>query len=328
MATKGATMRRFPVLLMVMLALVLGACGGADEGGGDAAVGVSAGGAGEAAEPESAGAEAAPDEVAREQGDGGGEPGEPGLGSGEVLPATIADVDQGRVIKEGTVTVRVDEGAFDAAFADVMAIARRLGGGVTASQTSSGEDGHTSGSLTVRVPVEAYEDLLVGIGDIGEVTDRRITAQDVSTEFVDLEARRRQLRAQEEFYLGLLADATAVEDAVRIRGELDRIQTDIERITGRLAYLEDRTAYSTLTVELFEPGAVAPTREAATQGLARYWETGLEALVAAVGTLLVVARGSLPLVLVAAAVWVAVRAVRRRPASAGGAVPSPPADGR
>lgn len=311
-------MQRLAVV-MVMLAALLGACSAGDSeeaqdvgaDAGDAA----AGGATDAAARDEAGREAAAEAAPAQGDDEGSVPQGAGLGEGGVLPASVATINDGRVIKEGTVTVEVEEGGFEDAFAGVMEVARRLGGGVTASATSTAPDGHTSGSLTVRVPVESYEDLLVGVGAIGEVTDRRITAQDVTGEFIDLEARRRQLRAQEEFYLGLLAEIEAVDDAVRVRGELDRIQTEIERITGRLTYLEDRTAFSTLTVELFEPGAPPPATEAPQPGLARYWQTGLDALVAAAGTLLVVGLGSLPFVFVLGAILAVVRALRRRPAT-------------
>ena len=300
----------------VVLAMLLGACSGGSEASDDSAAsgGQVADTADAAAEGSGAMEAAGEAEAADESGAGGEGESAEGRGVGEgglALPAAATTSE--RVIKEGTVTIKVGDGEFDAAFAEVMAIARRLGGGVTGSQTSTEPDGYTSGSLTVRVPVESYEDLLVGMGDIGEVTDRRITAEDVSAEFVDLEARRRQLRAQEEFYLGLLEETETVDDAVRVRTELDRIQTEIERITGRLTFLEDRTSFSTLTVELFEPGAPLPENETPARGLARYWETGLDALVAAVGTMLVVGLGALPLALVVAAVLLVIRAVRRRP---------------
>jgi hypothetical protein len=292
-------------VVAVVMTLMLGACSGADGGAESAAdsgdtSAASAGGAGDA--------DVAADEQAAEaEGVDGGGVGEGGL----ALPAATTTSE--RVIKEGTVTIKVADGEFDAAFAEVMSVARSLGGGVTGSETSTEPDGYTSGSLTVRVPVESYEDLLVGVGQVGEVTNRRITAEDVSAEFVDLEARRRQLRAQEEFYLGLLEETATVDDAVRVRQKLDRIQTDIERITGRLTFLEDRTSFSTLTVELFEPGAPLPENAASARGLARYWETGLDALVTAVGTMIVVGLGALPLALVVGAVVVVIRAVRRRP---------------
>ena len=212
-------------------------------------------------------------------------------------------------------TVEVPDGEFDASFEQVVTVARRLGGDVAASETSTNDDGEPSGSLTVRVPVASYEDLLVGVGDIGEVRQRTITAQDVSAEFVDLEARRRQLQAQEAFYLGLLEEATEIEDAIRNRSELAGVQSEIERITGRLNLLEDRTSFSTLTVRLFETGAPAPTGgTVAVRGLAQYWQTGLDALVAAVGTLLVVGLGGLPLLVLAGVGLLVFRTLRRRPA--------------
>lgn len=258
----------------------------------------------EAALPAAAGATAAP---AAEGEDAAG------VGEGGVaLPAAVRPAD--RIIKEGTMSIKTGADEFDAAFQRVVEIAQGLGGGVAASSTAVADDGYTTGSLTVRVPVESYEQLLVGVGEIGDVTNRQVSSQDVSEEFVDLEARRRQLRVQEEFYVGLLAETTSVQDAVTVREELDRIQADIERITGRLNLLEDRTSFSTLTVEIFEPGAPTPAVQAGSaRDLSGYWQTGLDALVAAVGTIVVVTLGVLPLAVILLIVFVVVRAFRRRP---------------
>lgn len=313
------------VLVLVVLALIVSACSGSD-GGEDAAVeeGRQVAGQDVSAAQDSGGGEAAADEAAQEAEDAGASQ-EGGVGEGgSALPAAVRPSD--RIIKEGTMRIEVADGEFDTAFQRVVDIAQRLGGDVAASETAVSDDGHTAGSLTVRVPVQSYEQLLVGMGEIGEVTHRRVTSQDVSAEFVDLEARQRQLRAQEAFYLDLLEDTTSVNEAVTVREELDRIQADIERITGRLNLLENRTSFSTLTVELFEPGAAVPQGDPTpARGLARYWETGLDALVAAVGTMLVVGLGALPLAVLVLIVLLVIRAIRRRPGSAPPAPSTPSA---
>ena len=312
-------MRRVLALLM-LLGLLATACSGGDDEAASSAGAEPAGVNGAAADapaPQEAGAEeagaedAGADQRGADESDGAESTTVTGdLGS--ALPAENSSLD--RIIKDGTMRVEVPDGEFDVAFSRVVDIAQRLGGGVAASQTSVNGDGHSSGSLTVRVPVESYEQLLVDVAEIGDVRHRSVRSEDVSAEFVDLEARRRQLQAQEDFYLGLLEDAADVQAAITIRGELDRIQTEIERITGRLNVLADRTSFSTLTVELFESGAPVPDTTPQ-QGLARYWQTGLDALVAAIGTMLVVGLGVLPLAVLIVIVLLLVRAIRRRPGS-------------
>lgn len=293
-------MRRRPLLGcgLVIAALLLAACGGAEqrasapEGTADRPL---TGG-----EPERpAGAPAVAEDAAGGRGadrlegsapaqTGAGTPAQPLPPLPEPPPAPPGE----RVIKEGTIALEVAEGRFDEAFVAVISATRTHGGTVVASTTTNTDEHGTSGSVTVRVPVERYEDLLAAVSSgIGEVRSRNISSQDVSTEYVDLQSRLRHLQAQERFYLGLLDRAQSVGDAIAVQQQLEAIQSAIEQIKGRLQYLDERTAFSTLTVELFEPGAALPRPRAdgARPSLADWWASGRDAFVNAIGVMLVAA---------------------------------------
>jgi hypothetical protein len=96
---------------------------------------------------------------------GGGEGAQPPAPSGipEIPPASTGD----RIIKEGTIALEIEKGGYAAAFSRVMAAATRLGGTVVATTSTNSGDGGTSGSVTIRVPVGNYEQLLVAVGEIG-----------------------------------------------------------------------------------------------------------------------------------------------------------------
>lgn len=258
--------------------------------------------------------------ASRDAADGDGEAAEaqPGDADGEpALPASDPASTGERIIKEGTVSVEVDEGRFDAAFGRVVAAATNLGGTVVSSTTSTADSGATSGTVTVRVPVERYEELLVGVGDIGRVVARQVSAQDVTDEFTDLESRLRHLRAQERFYLGLLEEASSVADAITVQSQLDDVQARTEQVQGRLQLLDARTAFSTLTIELYEPGTSLELAgvEGARPDLGGYWVSARDAFVNVVGSMLVVVFFLAPLLLPAAVVLAAWRLLRRRPAT-------------
>ena len=231
-----------------------------------------------------------------------------------------------RIIKEGTVTVEVDPGDFDGAFGQVVARAQALGGHVAGSSSSTDEEGLVSGQVTIRVPVRSFEDLLTVLGEAGTVVDRNITSTDVSAEYTDLESRRRNLQALERFYLGLLEEAQSITDAITVQQELNDVQGQIEQITGRLNLLQDRSAFSTLTVRIRELGADATVEPVEEGGFGEYLTTAKETLVGTIGTLLVVATFALPFLVLAgigALVW---QLVRRRSARAPSAsLPAPPA---
>lgn len=238
------------------------------------------------------------------------------------LPATTAATRGDRLIKEGTVTLEVVVDGFEQAFQRVVATATALGGSVVASSSATADDGGgTSGTVTVRVPVDRYEELLVGVGGAGEVRRRDITTQDVTAEFTDAEARLRHARAQERFYLGLLAEAQGVSDAIAVQQQLEGIQQQLEQLQGRLNLLEDRTSYSTLTVELVEPGASPLLARGERPRFSGYLARAQDAFVMVVGSAVVVAVALAPLLLLAGLGWAGWRAVRRtRPATV---VPEP-----
>lgn len=226
------------------------------------------------------------------------------------LPPVDAPVGD-RVIKQGTVTIEIPVGEFDAAYRDVVEAGRRQGGSVVSSTTNSDDGEGVRGSVTLRVPVDTYEDLLVTVGDVGQVRQRDITAEDVGEEYVDLQARRRNLEAQQAFYLGLIDQSEGVQDAILVQQQLTSITEQLEQISGRLQYLEDRTAHSTLTVELFETGAtVAFGSPDDGPSLALALQTAQDAFTTVVGVIIVVAFAFAPVglpLLLALGVWLLLR---------------------
>jgi hypothetical protein len=307
--------RSHPVLLLaVLLGGLLAACaGGADEAvqAPDHVADAEDAAADEAAvDPSPVPPPAGADRAEGEEGDGG-----EGLGGGVAI-ADLPDVATGdKVIKEGSVTVAVEEGAFDRAFARVVQVAANLGGNVISSTTDTTDAGDASGSVTVRVPVERYEQLLVGVAEIGEIRSRDIRAQDVTGEYTDLQSRLRHLEAQERFYLELLAEAESIGDAISVRQQLDGLQSNIEQVKGRLQLLDSRTTFSVLTVQLFEPdappGEIGPA-PAGRPSLAQWWASAQDALVNVVGVMLVAAFFVGPLLVPVLLAWMAWRSLRRR----------------
>jgi hypothetical protein len=232
------------------------------------------------------------------------------------LPDTPPLTTGERIIKEGTISIEVEAGEFDVAFRAAIDAAARFGGDVAASSTQTDDDGNTSGSVTVRVPVEDFEDLVLDVGEIGTVVKRDVGSTDVTAEFTDLESRLRHLQAQERFYLGLLNRAKDVQDAIAVQQQVEGIQGEIEKIQGRLNVLDDRTTFSTLTVALFEPGLGATLTEEdpeARPTLARYWDTARDAFVNVVGALLVATLFLAPVLTVLAVGLLLWLVLRRRP---------------
>lgn len=285
----GRSARRGAVVLVALMALFGAACGGDDDGGGDEGAGSMADFGGGSAQ------------------DGGG--GDSAVPSGERADRSATEIPAlgPSVIKTADLAIVVEHGEFQDAFQAVVDVAQKKGGFVLSSYT----DGYDSrsGSVTLRVPAEAFASTLGEISALGTEKRKEITGEDVSEEFIDLEARLRNLSAQEAVILGLMRRASTIEGTIRVQNELTGIQLEIERLRGRLRYLEDQTALSTISVDLREAGAGAP-QVAGT--LERAWDVGRDTTSAIVAGILIGGAAAAPIAIVLLLLFLAFRWVRPR----------------
>ena len=132
----------------------------------------------------------------------------------------------------------------------ISALAVDMGGFVVSSRIS-GEEEATSGSISIRVPADRTDDALSRLRVMAvKVTHEVTSAQDVTEEYVDLEARLRNLERTEEQYLRLFERADNVEELLQVQRELSQVQGQIEQLKGRKQYLERSSATSLITAEL------------------------------------------------------------------------------
>lgn len=160
------------------------------------------------------------------------------------------------VIKTAQIAIQVDDvRAADQAIRDRAA---QLGGYVVSVQTS-GSDEYLTATVVFRVPAERFDEALGGVQGLAKrVLSNFVTGDDVTEEFVDLESRLRNLEATRTRLLDLLAKANRVEDALQVNNALTDVQGQIEQIQGRMKYLRQSAAMSTISVSL-EPVPPQPT---------------------------------------------------------------------
>ncbi|MEZ4300560.1 MAG: DUF4349 domain-containing protein [Polyangiaceae bacterium] len=116
-------------------------------------------------------------------------------------------------------------------------------------------------SIVIRVPAAKFDDVIKRIEQLGDVLHRNLTAEDVTEQYMDVEVRLKNARAVRDRLQQLLAQATKVEESLEIEKELTRVGTEIEVLEGKLKYLKDRVAYSTITVsfQAKQTDSVKPT---------------------------------------------------------------------
>jgi hypothetical protein len=238
------------------------------------------------------------------------------------LPLQLPEL-TAKIVKDATLRVSVEEDTFDARFQRAITIAGAHGGFVASSETS--EDERPSGALVLRIPGSQFEAALGELKALGEVTDEQISGQDVTGQYVDLQARLRNWRAQETVLLGLMAEATTIDESLKVQSALQDVQLAIEELEGQVRAIDDQTAMSTITLDLFEGApAVAPNEPGGIPSVSRAWSLALQGFLAVVSTIVIGLGYAAPFLLMGLLAWAIWRWARRRADL--GAVPPPPAE--
>ena len=233
------------------------ACSGSSSGGSADSVAVAPYEAGDAGE--SAG-------TSKSTGQGGGQGGaedqdisQPGVDRSLVRTATIE-------LAAGDVGETVDRAR------DIAATA-----GGYAGQEEVREE---SATLTLRVPSDRFDQALDELSELGRVTSRDQSAEDVTEKVVDLDSRVATQRASVGRVRALLARASTVDEIVRIEQELTTRESDLESLEQRRQALAGQVAMSTVTIRIGQAAAPAPRRDESSgflAGLSAGWGAFLDA---------------------------------------------------
>ncbi len=167
-----------------------------------------------------------------------------GLGTGA---GSVTNLPQERmVIKTATLVVRVKD--VPAAFARAVQLADTHGGYVQSSTQS--EEGGPRADVTIRVPPNGFLPLIASLEALGVTTTKTITGEDVTQEYYDLSAELDNQTQVRSRLFQLLRQSVKVTDAIAVEEQLERVGANINRIQGRMKYLQTMTGLSTVSVSL------------------------------------------------------------------------------
>jgi hypothetical protein len=171
--------------------------------------------------------------------------------------ASTAEPAGRKIIRNANLTMEVD--STTEAQHRVTSIAESHGGFVVASESKQRENADPGKraldiKLVVRIPATRFGVALDEIrGLANNLREENVTGQDVTEEFIDLEARIKTQRALELQFLEIMKQAHKVEDALEVQRQIADVRTDIEKLEGRKRFLENRASLSTITVNLEAP---------------------------------------------------------------------------
>ena len=131
-----------------------------------------------------------------------------------------------------------------------QAIATGLGGDVL-SLSQSGTADTRSASLTIRVPSNRFGDALQQLKSLdGEVQTSGVSAQDVTDQFIDLQARLTAKQAEEQRYIAILNRASTIDEILKVDASLGSVRTQIEQLTAQINSIKGRTDFSTISMSI------------------------------------------------------------------------------
>jgi hypothetical protein len=173
-----------------------------------------------------------------------------------------------------TAQMSLDVESVSEALDKVEAIARQHQGDVIGLQEQVPQD---SGDrhfaiLTLRVPQAQLDKTLDALAPLGTVQSQTITAEDVSTQLVDYQARLKNLRQTEEMLTNIMKRAGDMADVLRVAQEVSNVRQSIEMLDAQLTNLQNQVAYSTITVTVQETVPTLASQQPLGEAIATTWQ--------------------------------------------------------
>lgn len=167
------------------------------------------------------------------------------------LPAQAADVVVDRkLIRDGQLDFKTSD--VKKTKTEIEKITKELNAYIS-SENENNYENRLQYTQTIRVPANQFDNLINRLEPLADkIENKSINTQDVTEEFIDVEARLKTKKELEVRFREILKQARTVEEIVSIESQIANVRADIESMEGRLKYLQNQVSYSTLTVSYYE----------------------------------------------------------------------------
>jgi uncharacterized protein DUF4349 len=179
-------------------------------------------------------------------------------GGAPTQTSVVPTIQGPQVIRQAQLSITVSSGSFDSKLTDVRGLVQLQGGFISGTDAQANPAANSqirTGVITFMIPAAKLDDTINQLTAMGKVQNLHISGNDVSAQYVDLQARLVNEEAQRDAMLALLQRAQSVQDIIAVQNQLGQITGQIEQLKGQIQYIDHNTAYSTVTVDLMEAGA-------------------------------------------------------------------------
>ena len=199
-----------------------------------------------------------------------GQPSGTGNSSNPSSTDTVPALQGPPVIRQAQLSITVGSGTFDAKLSSARTIVEALGGYIAGTDTQAppSDSQVRTGVINFMVPAANFDATIDQLSKVGKVQNEHITGTVVSGQYIDLRTRLANAEARRVAMLTLLSGAKTISDMIAVQNQIGQITGEIEQLKGQIKYLDDNTAYSSLTVTMTESGAPVQAVRADTWGFA------------------------------------------------------------
>lgn len=206
-------------------------------------------------------------------------------------------------------SVRLESKTFDEARAALDEAVTKFDGYIEyTSLDGDAENGDRYLNYTARIPVDSYTDFIAAVGTVGNVTYFSENANDITSSYIDVEARLAALEAQRDRLNELAAQAETTSDLIEIESQLSEVQYQLENYTRQIRSMDEQVAYSTVDLTLREVHVYTPVTHTFVDRIIDAFFSGWRSFRDFFEDLAVFLVGMLPFILLAGVIFVIVRA--------------------
>ena len=159
-----------------------------------------------------------------------------------------------KLIREANLSIQTTE--FEKAVADLEALVIEMGGYFQNASLRGGSyrnaNANRTGDYTIRIPAEQYDSFMGQTGNLGYVTSRNETTENIGEQYYDTEARLKTQKTKQERLLSLLEKAENMEDIISLETALSDVEYEIERLSSTLNRYDSLVGFSTIYLTLNE----------------------------------------------------------------------------